>query len=85
VTGTVATSLLAAIPSPPRGVIHLGPLPLRAYAFCIIIGIVVAVLWGNRRFVARGGRPGRVTDIAVFAVPFGLVGGRLYPVITDNE
>lgn len=84
-TGTVATSLLAAIPSPPRGVIHLGPLPLRAYAFCIIIGIVVAVLWGNRRFVARGGRPGRVTDIAVFAVPFGLVGGRLYHVITDNE
>lgn len=76
---------LADIPSPSRGVIELGPLPLRAYAFCIIIGIVVAVLWGNRRFVARGGRPGRVTDIAVFAVPFGLVGGRLYHVITDNE
>lgn len=79
------TSLLADIPSPPRGVIDLGPIPLRAYAFCIIIGIVVAALWGNRRFVARGGRPGRVTDIAVYAVPFGLVGGRLYHVITDNE
>ena len=76
---------LADIPSPSRGVLELGPLPLRAYAFCIIIGIVVATLWGNRRFVARGGRPGRVTDIAVFAVPFGLVGGRLYHVITDNE
>ncbi len=76
---------LADIPSPSRGVIELGPLPLRAYAFCIIIGIVVGVLWGNRRFVARGGRPGRVTDISVFAVPFGLVGGRLYHVITDNE
>ena len=76
---------LADIPSPPRGVLYLGPLPLRAYAFCIIIGIVVATLWGNRRFVARGGRPGRVTDITVFAVPFGLVGGRLYHVITDNE
>jgi prolipoprotein diacylglyceryl transferase len=76
---------LADIPSPSRGVIELGPLPLRAYAFCIIIGIVVATLWGNRRFVARGGRPGRVTDITVFAVPFGLVGGRLYHVITDNE
>ena len=81
----MSASYLADIPSPPRGVIDLGPLPLRAYAFCIIIGIVVAVLWGNRRFVARGGRPGRVTDIAVFAVPFGLVGGRLYHVITDNE
>ena len=76
---------LADIPSPSRGVVELGPLPLRAYAFCIIIGIVVATLWGNRRFVARGGRPGRVTDITVFAVPFGLVGGRLYHVITDNE
>ena len=79
------TAYLADIPSPPRGVLHLWILPIRAYAFCIIIGIIVAVFWGNRRFVARGGRPGRVTDIAVFAVPFGLVGGRLYHVITDNE
>ena len=81
----MSPAFLADIPSPPRGVVDLGPLPLRAYAFCIIIGIVVATVWGNRRFVARGGRPGRVTDIAVFAVPFGLVGGRLYHVITDNE
>ena len=76
---------LADIPSPPRGVLHIGIFPIRAYAFCIIIGIIVAVIWGNRRYVARGGRPGRVTDVAVFAVPFGLVGGRLYHVITDNE
>jgi prolipoprotein diacylglyceryl transferase len=61
----------------------LGPIPIRAYALCIIAGIVVAVLWGERRFVARGGQPGTVTDIAVFAVPFGLVGGRLYHVLTD--
>ena len=61
----------------------LGPIPIRAYAICIIIGIVVAVLWGERRFVARGGEPGTVTDVAFFAVPFGLVGGRLYHVITD--
>jgi prolipoprotein diacylglyceryl transferase len=81
----MVTEYLASIPSPPRGVLHLWILPIRAYAFCIIIGIIVAVIWGNRRFVARGGRPGRVTDIAVFAVPFGLVGGRLYHVITDNE
>ncbi len=79
------TGYLASFPSPPRGVLHLWIFPIRAYAFCIIIGIIVAVIWGNRRFVARGGRPGRVTDIAVFAVPFGLVGGRLYHVITDNE
>jgi prolipoprotein diacylglyceryl transferase len=75
--------VLAAIPSPDRGVWYLGPIPIRAYALCIIAGIVVAVLWGERRFVARGGEPGTVTDVAVFAVPFGLVGGRLYHVITD--
>jgi prolipoprotein diacylglyceryl transferase len=78
------TSLpLAYLPSPDRGVWMLGPVPIRAYALCIIAGIVVAVLWGEKRFVARGGEPGTVTDVAVFAVPFGLIGGRLYHVLTD--
>jgi prolipoprotein diacylglyceryl transferase len=78
------TSLpLAYLPSPDRGVWMLGPVPIRAYAICIIAGIVVAVLWGEKRFVARGGEPGTVTDVAVFAVPFGLIGGRLYHVLTD--
>ncbi|WTT91421.1 prolipoprotein diacylglyceryl transferase [Streptomyces sp. NBC_00076] len=76
---------LAFIPSPSRGVLHLGPIPLRGYAFCIIIGVFVAVWLGNRRWVARGGQVGTVADIAVWAVPFGLVGGRLYHVITDYE
>ncbi|MGW6011230.1 prolipoprotein diacylglyceryl transferase [Streptomyces sp. NPDC055210] len=75
----------AYIPSPSRGVLHLGPIPLRGYAFCIIIGVFVAVWLGNKRWVARGGRPGTVADIAVWAVPFGLVGGRLYHVITDYQ
>ncbi|KMS72152.1 diacylglyceryl transferase [Streptomyces viridochromogenes] len=65
--------------------IHLGPIPLRGYAFCIIIGVFVAVWLGNKRWIARGGRTGTVADIAVWAVPFGLVGGRLYHVITDYE
>jgi prolipoprotein diacylglyceryl transferase len=79
------TYFLASIPSPPRGVWHLGPIALRAYALFIIVGIIVGVVWGSRRYVARGGRPGRIADLAVFAVPFGLVGGRLYHVITDHE
>ncbi|WP_439664514.1 prolipoprotein diacylglyceryl transferase [Lentzea sp. HUAS TT2] len=78
-------ALLATIPSPDRGVWYLGPLPLRAYALCIIAGIIVAIWWGERRWVDRGGIKGEVTDIAVWAVPFGLVGGRLYHVITDNQ
>ncbi|GHC65005.1 prolipoprotein diacylglyceryl transferase [Streptomyces flavofungini] len=75
----------AYLPSPSRGVVDLGPIPLRGYAFCIIIGVFVAVWLGNKRWIARGGRPGTVADISVWAVPFGLVGGRLYHVITDYQ
>lgn len=70
-------------PSPPQGVWHLGPLPIRAYALCIIAGIIVALMITDRRWAARGGERGVVYDIALWVVPFGLVGGRLYHVITD--
>ncbi|WP_336159177.1 prolipoprotein diacylglyceryl transferase [Amycolatopsis sp. VC5-11] len=80
-----SAAFLATIPSPDQGVWHLGPIPIRAYALCIIAGIIVAIWWGERRWEARGGTKGTVLDIAVFAVPFGLVGGRLYHVITDPE
>ena len=76
---------LASIPSPSQGVWQLGPFPLRAYALMIIIGVVVAVWLGEKRWTAKGGRPGTVVDVAVWAVPFGLVGGRLYHVITDHQ
>ncbi|RMI29826.1 prolipoprotein diacylglyceryl transferase [Nocardia stercoris] len=80
-----SASVLAYIPSPPRGVWYLGPIPIRAYALCIIAGIIAAIWLGERRWTARGGRPGSVMDVAMFAVPFGLVGGRLYHVATDWE
>jgi prolipoprotein diacylglyceryl transferase len=73
------------IPSPEQGVWHLGPVPLRAYALCIIAGIIVAVWLGERRWVARGGRAGEVTEIATWMVPFGILGGRIYHVITTPE
>ncbi|MEV7042038.1 prolipoprotein diacylglyceryl transferase [Amycolatopsis sp. NPDC051061] len=79
------SAYLATIPSPDQGVWHLGPIPVRAYALCIIAGIIVAIWWGERRWAARGGTKGTIIDMAVFAVPFGLVGGRLYHVITDPE
>jgi prolipoprotein diacylglyceryl transferase len=78
-------TVLAAIPSPTQGVWELGPFPLRGYALCIIAGIVVAAWVGERRWVARGGAPGDVLDVSVWAVPFGIVGGRLYHVITTPE
>ena len=78
-------NLLAFIPSPSQGVWNLGPIPVRAYALCILAGIFAAIWIGNRRWVARGGQHGTVTDVAIWAVPFGIVGGRLYHVITDNQ
>jgi prolipoprotein diacylglyceryl transferase len=79
----MTTTVLAYFPSPPQGVWHLGPVPLRAYALFIIVGIIAALLIGDRRWVARGGERGVIYDIALWAVPFGLIGGRLYHLATD--
>lgn len=73
------------IPSPSTGVWNLGPFPLRAYALAIILGIIVAVVMGDRRWRKLGGKAGEISDIAVWAVPFGIVGGRIYHVITDAQ
>lgn len=74
---------VAYIPSPSLNVIAVGPLSIHFYALCIIAGILVAVWWGNRRFVALGGTPGVVADVAFWAVPFGIVGGRIYHLLTS--
>jgi prolipoprotein diacylglyceryl transferase len=73
------------LPSPAEGVWYLGPLPLRAYALCIILGIVAAIWLAERRWVSRGGERGAVSDVSLWAIPFGIVGGRLYHVITDPQ
>jgi prolipoprotein diacylglyceryl transferase len=75
----------AYLPSPSQGVWNLGPVPIRAYALCILAGIVVAVWWTRRRWAARGGDPEVILDVVLWAVPFGIVGGRLYHLITDPE
>ena len=73
------------LPSPARGVWHLGPLPVRAYALAILTGVVVAVAITRRRLASVGGRPEQVDAVVAWAVPFGLVGARLYHVVTDPE
>ncbi|SED80984.1 prolipoprotein diacylglyceryl transferase [Jiangella alba] len=73
------------IPSPSSNSIDVFGFELRAYALCIMAGIVVAIWLTNRRWLARGGEAGVVADIAVWAVPFGIIGGRIYHVITDNQ
>jgi prolipoprotein diacylglyceryl transferase len=78
------TSLLpATIPSPAQGVWYLGPIPVRAYALCILVGIVIAVTIAGRRWRARGGPEGAVLDISAWAVPFGIIGARIYHVATS--
>lgn len=81
----ILASLPASIPSPEQGVWHLGPIPIRAYALCIIAGVLVAAILANRAWVARGGRHGTIYDLTIWAVPFGLVGARLYHVVTDHQ
>lgn len=75
--------LLSAIPSPPSDALELGPLTFRFYGLSIALGVLAAVSIGRRRWAARGGDPEDITTIALVAVPAGLLGARLYHVITD--
>ncbi|MDR1189342.1 MAG: prolipoprotein diacylglyceryl transferase [Bifidobacteriaceae bacterium] len=73
------------LPSPTESVWHLGPVPIRAYALALIAGIVVAGWIGARRLAASGYKADSMFDIALWAVPFGIVGARIYHVITSPE
>ncbi|HJT90344.1 MAG TPA: prolipoprotein diacylglyceryl transferase [Mycobacterium sp.] len=79
----MTTTFLASFPSPSQGVWHLGPLPIRAYALFIVAGMLAALWIGEKRWVERGGEEGAVYSVFWWAMPFGLLGGRLYHVITD--
>jgi prolipoprotein diacylglyceryl transferase len=59
--------------------------PIRAYALCIIAGIVVACLITEYRLRRRGVAPWAVLDVAVWAVPFGIVGARIYHVLSSPQ
>jgi len=85
-TGVTSQNMPAAfLPSPSRGLWHLGPIPIRAYAICVVLGIVVGLWVANRRYLRIGGRPGMILDVATVAVPTGLAGARLYSVLTEYE
>jgi prolipoprotein diacylglyceryl transferase len=82
----VIAAVLASIPSPDSGAIHIGPLQLRAYGLMIALGVVAAVWLATKRVVERGiGEAEDVSAIALWAVPAGIIGARLYHVITDPE
>lgn len=75
--------ILAAVPSPPSPTLNVAGLMVHYYALFVLLGIGVAAVIGERRWVARGGRPGTMADVALFAVPAGLLGARLYHVVTS--
>lgn len=73
------------IPSPSQSTISAGPLTIHFYALCILIGIAVAIWLGRVRYAKVGGNADDVSEVAIWAVPFGIIGGRIYHVITSPE
>lgn len=69
-------------PDPAWASFGAGPLTVRTYALCLLAGIAAATWLTSRRLTARGGPPGVVLDIVMWAVPFGIVGARIYHVLT---
>lgn len=76
--------MLATIPSPSSGTLEIGPLQLNAYGLMIAIGVIAAVWLAGRRFEEKGiGTRDDMSYIALWAVPAGVIGARLYHVATD--
>ena len=75
-------NILNSIPSPDVSSFELGPIRVHFYALFILLGIALAIWIGSRRFKQRGGQAGMILDIALWAVPFGIVGGRIFHVLT---
>lgn len=78
------TALLLVIPSPSSGTLEIGPLKLNAYGLMIALGVVAAVWLAGRRLEQRGiGKRDDISEMALWAVPAGVIGARLYHVVTD--
>ena len=77
--------MYALIPSPSSSQTSIGPATLHYYALCIITGISVAIWLGRKRYAANGGLADDVSEAAIWAVPFGIIGGRIYHVISSPQ
>jgi len=76
---------VAYLPSPASALWHLGAIPVRAYALCMVAGVVAGLWLTDRRYRRAGYRPGVILDVATVAVPVGLLGARLYSVLTNFD
>jgi prolipoprotein diacylglyceryltransferase len=77
--------VLASIPSPTSAAWRLGPVSVRAYALCVIAGIIIALVVAGRRYRRSGGRPGVILDVAAWAVPFGLIGAAAHALLVATR
>jgi prolipoprotein diacylglyceryl transferase len=78
--------MIQSIPTPSISVVEIGPFTIHFYALCIIVGVAVAIWLSNKRFLTSfPDSRGVVGDIAIIAVPAGVLGGRLYHVATTPE
>jgi prolipoprotein diacylglyceryl transferase len=73
------------IPTPSSSSIELGAITIHYYALCILLGIVVALVVGRARWIRAGGIPSELYDLAIYVIPAGIIGGRLYHVLTTPE
>jgi prolipoprotein diacylglyceryl transferase len=78
----MATHTLAFIPSPPTSGFSVGPLFVHFYGLMYVIGIALAIYITRRRWAAVGGDPDLVQTIALWVVPAGIIGARIYFDIT---
>lgn len=76
---------LAYIPSPTISQFSIGPVTIHIYALCILMGIVLAVWITTTRWKKLGGNFDQVLDITLVSVPAGIIGARLYHIITTPE
>jgi prolipoprotein diacylglyceryl transferase len=81
----VKNVIIAAIPSPDVSYIELGPFRIHFYALFILAGIVIALLLTESRLRARGAESGIALDISLWAIPFGILGGRFFHVLTHPD
>ena len=76
-------TLYGSIPSPSFNTLSLGPFEFRMYGLCIALGVIAAIWISSKRWEARGGDPSDIGAIAMWAVPAGVIGARMYHVATD--
>jgi len=73
------------IPTPSSSTLELGFFTVHFYALAILLGIVVAIWLTKKRYAAMGGNPSEISDLAIFVIPAGIIGGRIYHVITSPQ